>query len=253
MGWTSEKMSRVERGAYRVYEDDVHALAVHYGVTDEVAVGEVVQISSWVPDNAWWLPYEKRLNPIAVDGFWLQSQAETIISYHPTLPPNVLQEPDYIRKLRSAATPEHQALFSDDDFVSVRLGARSVLFRQDRLKTYTALVPEIALDVRDLFGTDVTKRQLNGLLNPPHHPGLQVCVVPTASIGHSLRGGAATILSFRHPWPDAAIIDSPPVVAPVVGPHQVDVVREWLAPVVDSALSPEESREVISDYLARCG
>lgn len=253
MGWNSDRLRRIERGTYRAHEDDIRTLCAKYGVTDEVAISEVVYVSTRPPDNAWWLPYEKRLLPHATDAFWLYSQAETIIGYHPTMPLAELQEPEYARRIHQAISVRAESLFTDEEFIAMRLGMKSIFFNPGRLKTFVALIPEVALGVRDLFGPEVTRRQLQALLNPPYHPDLQVRVVPTTSVGHTLRGGATNIMTFRHPWPDTLYIDSPPVVDPIGGADRVGIAHEWLEPVLESALTHEESKNVISDYLLECG
>lgn len=252
MQWNSDRLNRIERGTYRVGEEDVRALCAHYGVTDEVAISEVVRVGAGAPDNAWWLPYEKKIPPVTADALWLYSQAETLTAYHPTLPHGLLQEPDYVRAIRGTVSMEERKKFNDDEFVSMRMGMKSILFRHDRLKSVTIYVPEIALGVRDVFGPDVTRRQLQALLSPPHHPDLRVLVVPTRSVGHTLSGGAPAVVTFRHPWSDVATVDSPPVVSSIIGSSHVETVREWMRPVEESALSPDESKTVISDYLRIC-
>ncbi|WP_258038868.1 helix-turn-helix transcriptional regulator [Streptomyces sp. SM12] len=247
-GWDTTRLSRVERGLYRVSADEVRELATLYGVSDEHATTEVAAAAELTPGTGWWAPYIRNVTSDYIDFIELESTATSIRTQHPIVIPGLLQTPGYAREILtdSATSPERAEML-----VTIRQARRSVLAHPERPCTLHALVPEAAFHAKFSAGPHVGRDQLRHLLDVAGQPNIQVQVVPLSTHPAYLTKGPMTLLEFGRPWSPVASVDN------VLGGHHeyrpdavAQLAEEWHQ-IAAAALSVPRSRDLMAHHLER--
>ncbi len=248
MGWDATRLSRVERGLYRVSADEVHKLADAYAVDDAAAVDELARAAETPPGTGWWAPYIGRFSQAYLDYIELEAEATAIKMYHPAVIPGLFQSPGYVRELMAKSLPTFSRERAEM-LVNVRIARQEVLARTDPPVTVHALIPESALHAECDGGPAVMRDQVRRLLDLAEAPNITLQLVPL-TVHPALSGsGAVTILAFRHPWTPVASLDNPLGGNHLEGPEQITSMESVFQQGVDLALPAEETRDKLEEYL----
>ncbi|WKX72159.1 helix-turn-helix transcriptional regulator [Streptomyces sp. XD-27] len=192
-GWSTAKLSRIERGMTSLREHDIVGLLDLYGVADpgeREAYLELVRQSHRTP---WWHAFSDVLPnwfPRLLD---LESAASRIRTYDTQVIPGLLQTPEYAEAVTRTALPLASAR-EVDRRVELRMKRQQLLTDLDAPKVW-AVLDEATLH-RVVGGRRVMKDQLERLTKISELPNVIVQVVPFEAKWNFAVGGALTILGF---------------------------------------------------------
>lgn len=250
MGWNSTQLGRVERGLYRISEDELRELAEKLGVDDPVAIREAVAAAEEPPGTGWWSVYSKQLPPMYLDFIELEARAKTIRTYHPVVIPGLLQGPAYMRdmftRVDSASLRRSQTL-SADLRLTIRVARQQVLSAETNEKTHV-LVPESAFHAH-FESSAVLRDQARRILDLTTLPNLTIQLVPLTAHPAFTGIGPATILTYEHPWPTVVSMDNVLGGSHTEDPDQVNLLEDVFDRIAEEALSVEESRKAFERYM----
>jgi hypothetical protein len=244
MGWDATRLSRIERGLYRISGEDVRSLCEKYGVEDQAAIGEVAKVSEDSPGRGWWAPYAGRVSSLYLDFIELEAEAESIRIHHPVVIPGPVQSPGYVREILTGAANDMSEML-----VSIRMGRQEILARTEKPVTFHALVPESALHAKFASGPAIMRDQIRKLLDLSDMPTVTIQVVPLTAHPAFVTKGPMTLLSFRHPWSTVASLDNPIGGTHTEDPGHVKFLEGEFDAISSIALPVDESRDLLSNYL----
>lgn len=247
-GWDTTRLSRIERGLYRISGEDVVTLTSKYGVDDREAVAEVAKVAEEPPGAGWWAPYAGRIGQPYLDFVELEAEADTIRIQHPVVVPGPLQAPSYVREIVTRASTTLTKTRAEM-LVSIRLARQELLTRTDRPVRLHALVPETALHARFDSGPAVMRDQLRKLLDVAEMPNVKLQIVPLTAHPAFGSNGAMTLLTFRHPWIPVASVDNYTGGTHTEDPEEVTFLEAEFDQIADIALPVDQSRDLLNEYL----
>ena len=124
----------------------------------------------------------------------LEAAAESVLFYHPSLVPGLLQTEAYMEEIvRSSLLVEPPGVVSQR--VEVRLTRQAVLTREEDPLGLTAVLDEAGLR-RPVGGPEVMREQLLHLAEMSARPNITLQVLPLAKGSHPAMAGGFTILRF---------------------------------------------------------
>lgn len=245
MGWDTTRLSRIERGTYRISGDEVRSLSGRLGVDDPAGVEEVARVAEEPIGEGWWAAYAGRIGQNYSDFIELEAEAQMLRMQHSVIVPGLLQAPGYVREMITRApttvSPAHAEML-----VSIRLARQAVLSKATKLH---ALVPELALHAKFESGPGVMRDQIRKLLDASEMSSIELQIIPLTAHPMYVANGAMTILSYRHPWAKVASLDSALSGSHTDDPAQVDLLEKEFAAVAEIALPVDKSRDVLNEYL----
>lgn len=248
MGWDGTRLSRIERGLYRISAMEVRELCGKLGVTDAAAVEEVAKVAEQPPGRGWWAPYAGRVSDAYLDFIELEADAEAIRIHHPIVIPGPLQSAGYAREiLTRAATnlPQDRT----EMLVTIRMARQEILSRDGAPVHLHALVPEAALHARLDSGPQVMRDQLRKLIDASEMSGIKLQVVPLTTHPAFATKGPMTLMAFRHPWVPVGSVDNSMGGTHTEDPDQVAWLEAEFESLSSCALSVDESRDLLHEHL----
>ncbi|MFD7015230.1 helix-turn-helix domain-containing protein [Streptomyces sp. NPDC059928] len=248
MSWDTTRLSRVERGLYKISAEDVRKLAELYGVIDADGVEEVARVAEEPPGAGWWRPYVGRVSDRLIDFIDLEADAATVRMQHRSIVPGPLQSPGYVREMigrAPMAVPPDRA----ETLVSIRLARQEILTRTQHPVNFHALVPESAFHATFESGPAIMRDQLRRLLDLSELPNITIQILPMTTHPAFGSNGASTILTFRRPWVPVASVDNPMGGTHTEDPDQVSYLETEFAGIARVALPADKSRDLISEHL----
>jgi len=250
MGWDNTRLSRVERGQYRVSEDEVRKLCAHFGVDDQAAVDEVARVAEKPLGGGWWAPYAGRIGDAYLDFIELEAEAESIRIHHPVVIPAPLQSAGYVREILTRAA-KNLAPERAEMLVSIRMARQEILTRSDNPAKLRVLVPEPALHAKFDGGSGRTlmRDQIRKLIDATEMPNVQLQLVPLTTHPAYATKGPLTLMTFQHPWVPVASVDNSMGGTHTEEPAKVSWLEEEFDLISSVALSVDESRERLDQYL----
>lgn len=249
LGWDSSRQGRIERGIYRVSEDDVRAMFQLYGVDEgDDDVRELASASAQLATSGWWGGYVGQVSGALLDFVVVESRAKKIRVQHPAIIPGLLQAPGYVRELFNGPLhPDNRARAAM--LSAIRMARQEVLHRPGSPAELHALISEAALLHRFPNAPGVMKEQLRKLVDHADQPNVTIQIVPVDIPAYGAANQAMTILDFRTPWPATVSIDNSLGGNFLDSPDEVSDLAVLFDNIADLALSPDESRERISTHL----
>ncbi|MCX4682218.1 helix-turn-helix domain-containing protein [Streptomyces sp. NBC_01433] len=249
-GWDTTKLSRIERGLYRISGDEVRDLCAKLGVDDAEGINEVAKVAEEPAggDHGWWKAYESRVSQPLVDFVQLEARARKISTHHPVVVPGLLQTPGYVREIIGgmpvSVSPERAEML-----VSIRLSRQEVLTRKDNPVQLHALVPESAFHAHFEAGPGIMRDQLRKLIDASNQPNVDLQVIPLNAHPAYGSNGATTTLNFGHPWVPVVSVDNPMGGTHSEDPEEIAYMENVFALAAAIALPVDESRDLITTYL----
>ncbi|MFD7919078.1 helix-turn-helix domain-containing protein [Streptomyces sp. NPDC059740] len=245
MGWDTTRLSRIERGTYRVSGEEVRSFCDKLGVVDPAGVEEVARVAEEPMGEGWWAPYTGRIGQNYLDFIELEADAQSLQIQHPVIIPGLLQTPGYVREMitraPTAVSPPHAEML-----VAVRLARQAVLSKVTRLH---ALVPESALHAKFESGPALMRDQIRKLLDASEMPNVELQLIPLTAHPTYGSNGAITTLSFKHPWAKVASVDNPMGGSHTDDLKQVGFLEKEFSAIAEIALPADESRDLLHAYL----
>ncbi|WP_171059903.1 helix-turn-helix domain-containing protein [Streptomyces montanus] len=249
LGWDSTRQGRIERGIYRVTEEDIRKMLEAYGIHgDEEAVREMAAASNESPKAGWWGSYIGQVSDALLDFVTLESKAKKIRVQHPAIIPGLLQAPGYVREIfNNPLHPDNRGL--SDMLSAIRMARQEVLHRPGNPVQLHALISEAALLHRFPNAPGVMKEQLRKLADDAGQSNITIQIVPSDVPAYAAANQAMTILDFRHPWPTAVSIDSSLGGNFLDKPAEVSALVVVFEKIAELALPADESRDRINAHL----
>jgi transcriptional regulator with XRE-family HTH domain len=170
-----------------------------------------------------------------------ENKATAISDFEATFVPGLLQTGEYAHAVisRNVNVPPDEV----QDRVAARL-ARQSLFSRDRPARFTFYLHESALRT-PVGGPTVMADQLSHLLRMSERRYLTLRVVPTSLGAHAAMTGAFRLMEFAEFKP-VAYLESETVSVFLERPEEIAAYRRILGALADTALSEEQSRELIA-------
>jgi transcriptional regulator with XRE-family HTH domain len=239
LGCSPSKVSRIETGHTSATPRDVKDMLDIYGING-IESEELVQISREARQKGWWHPFSTVLTGAYVG---LEAAARSIKAYEQQVIPGLLQTDKYaIAMIRAARLGDTDREI--EQRVRVRMARQALLIQDDPIDLQVVL--DEAVVSRPVGGEEVMRDQLLRLVEATRLPNVTLQILPFAAGAHAGMDGTFAILDF----PDA---EDPNVVFAENATgglflEKSDELRKYNSifdTIRSSALSPEESREMI--------
>jgi transcriptional regulator with XRE-family HTH domain len=188
---SASKISRIETGRVAVSPRDVRDLLLIYGVTGGQHDG-LMQLARESRQKGWWHAYGDSVQPHLATYLGLESAASEMRVYRVSRIPGLLQTEDYTRAL--LATGEVRTPRPDQGQRFALLAERR---RQAEANPPTAwvVVDEAALR-RQVGGPEVTRAQIEHLIELSAAPNMFLQVIPFSGGAHVAMDAPFVILAF---------------------------------------------------------
>ncbi|MFJ3229913.1 helix-turn-helix domain-containing protein [Streptomyces sp. NPDC086787] len=248
MGWDTTRLSRIERGLYRISAEEVRTLCDHYGVDDREAITEISKAAEEPPGGGWWAPYAGRVSDAYLDFIELEAGADAIRIHHPIVIPGPLQSPGYAREILTRAAT-NLSKERAEMLVRIRLARQDILSRDDGPVQLHALVPEPALHARFDSGPRVMRDQVRALIDASEMSNVRLQVVPLTTHPAYATKGPMTLLSFRHPWVPVGSVDNSMGGTHTEDPEQLNWLDAEFELLSSCALPEDKSQDLLNEYL----
>ena len=199
-GWeiraSESKISRMELGRVSFKERDVDDLLTLYEVDDDQERDRLLSLAREANHPGWWHRFGDVLPSWFQSYLGMEAAAALIRNYEVQFIPGLLQTPEYARAVMMLS---HGRAHPDelDRRINLRAGRQQVLHRDSPPQLW-AVVDEAALR-RPLGGAEVTRGQIEALIDATKLPHVRLQVVPFSVGGHAAAGGAFSILRFPEP------------------------------------------------------
>ncbi|MEO7196183.1 MAG: helix-turn-helix transcriptional regulator [Pseudonocardiaceae bacterium] len=238
--WSQGRVSRLLSGKRGGSEVDVSAFLAIVEVTGaerERLLGICREQSTpgWLQQHGTRLPQQLRTLIDHEDKAVAYSDVQTI------LVPGLLQTAEYARAVISRVpnVPAEEV----DDRVAARLGRQS-LFTREHPAWFTFYTHEAALRL-PVGGPAVMAEQLRHLLQKSTRPYLKLRVIPASHGAHAATAGPFIFMEFATFRP-VVYLESATASVFLEKPEQITAYRSILRELAKTALSEEESRELIA-------
>jgi transcriptional regulator with XRE-family HTH domain len=243
-------LSRWETGERSVRPNDLRALLDLYGLTEGDERETLLTLCRQAKERGWWQSYGS-----AVPGWFqfyvgLESEASAIHQYAAELVPGLLQTADYYRAFLSTAPADADI----DPKVRVRLERQERLTATDDPPEYWAVLNEGV--IRRTVGSNGTMRdQLARLVELADLPNVTLQVLPFSAGVHPAMDGGFSILGFPDPATDPPVVylENSAGSMYIEDAPEVDRFGRMLRHIIAKALSPEDSRKLLSVAAAGAG
>ncbi|MFI5749107.1 helix-turn-helix domain-containing protein [Streptomyces sp. NPDC051644] len=245
MGWDTTRLSRIERGTYRISGKEVGDFCTKLEVDDPAGIEEVARVAGEPMGEGWWAAYAGRIGQNYLDFIELEADAESLQIQHPVIIPGLLQSPGYVREMitraPTAVSPAHAEML-----VSIRLARQGILSKAVKLH---CVVPESALHAKFESGPAIMRDQIRKLLDVSEMPNVELQLTPLTTHPTYGSNGAITVLAYKHPWAKVASVDNP-----MGGNHtddfqQVSFLEKEFEAIAEIALPADKSRDLLNEYL----
>ncbi|BBA96884.1 putative DNA-binding protein [Actinacidiphila reveromycinica] len=253
MGWDESKISRIENARARMPPGDVAALLKAYGVEDVDAVAALESLARDAGKQGWWQTYGDVVPLSYTDYLTLESDAESVHVYTPSLIPGLLQTGAYAREI-IAATAITRTAAEVTALAEVRKTRQAILTTRAEgpLKLW-AVIHEAALGLRSASQPTLMKDQLRHLLDMTELPNVTIQVMDLHATAHPGMLGLFEVVRFPAPWPTVVNLENLRGGSFVEGTDDVKAFENAFERVVASALSVDDSRAKIKDIMEGTG
>ncbi len=237
------KISRLETAGRRPSLRDVRDLCELYGV-DESTSAELMNLTREARKQEWWKQYtDLKLDTL----LGLEQEATAITNYTMYYIPALLQTEEYTRVIVKAIAPK----ISPDIYqqrVEVRMKRQELVLDKEDRPRYRVLIDEAVLR-RCVGGPQVMAAQLDKVLQTEQAGKVTVQVVPFDVGAHAAQDSNFILFELG----DSADLSPVVFVEGLTGNHylekpdQIARYREALDYLRDSALSPRDSIQLVTD------
>ncbi|MCC2276160.1 helix-turn-helix domain-containing protein [Streptomyces sp. ET3-23] len=185
MPFSETKVQRVETGLQSFRQArELRKLLERYGVTEDDAVEQLLEIQREASSQEWWTEY-KDVMPSGMQRFvGIESAAKSIHVYHPTLVHGLLQTEAYARAVHEVFKPvEETTTEFVDKHVALRMGRKETLLAGEEAPRLWVILGEGALRWV-IGGSDVMCEQYDEIVKLAALDNITVQVLPFQSRGY---------------------------------------------------------------------
>jgi transcriptional regulator with XRE-family HTH domain len=174
MDWSSSKLIRIETGSVNISTNDLRALLNLYEIPAD-RINRLVELARAAREMPRWNIYRDVASPAFIAFLGYESSAKIVRNFEPLFVHGLLQTEEYARaiiEVLQADKPQHV-----DALVDLRMQRQEVLTRQPSTAQFHFILDEAAIR-RRVGGPDVTRRQLEHLLEVTEYPNVTIRIVP---------------------------------------------------------------------------
>jgi transcriptional regulator with XRE-family HTH domain len=237
------KVSRMETGSRGATLRDVRDLCDLYEVTDSAERDRLAKLATEGKQQGWWQPYELDTSVATYVG--LEAEATVLVDFRCTTVLGLLQTADYARAMHRTAvpgfTPERI-----EEFIEVRLTRQRLLLERDPPLQLIAVMDEAILQ-RAVGGPAVMAEQLDRLMTAAQEPNITIRIIANDAGAHPAMESNFTILEFSNDAPQVVYVEGLVGYMYLERPQDIARYREVFESLLDIALTPQESIELISE------
>ncbi len=238
------KVSRMETGQRGATARDIRDLCDLYGVTSPDERARMTKLAAEGKQQGWWQSYELDYFATFVG---LEEAATAMKMYQSTTIPGLLQTPDYVRAMSGVLVPEVSAERTEE-LVEVKRR------RQRRLSGESPLPLSVVLDEavlhRAVGGPAAMAVQLDRLIESTRIYKVTIQVIPYSAGAHPAMDSTFTIMEFADPVPSVVYVEGLVGWIYIERPQDVARYEHVFDRLCDSALSPQDSIELIAKVSA---
>jgi transcriptional regulator with XRE-family HTH domain len=235
------KVSRMETGQRGATPRDMRDLCDLYGVTDPAERARMAKLAADGKQQGWWQPYDLPEDFTTYVG--LEQDTIAIRTYQSTTVPGLLQTPEYVREMSKVLVPEVSAETADE-LVEVKQR------RQGRLTAVPPLPLSVILDEavlhRAVGGPVTMGAQLERMIEATRISKVTIQVIPYIAGAHPAMDSTFTILDFSDPVPSLVYVEGLVGWIYLERPQDIARYEQVFDRLQTSALSPQESVELIA-------
>jgi transcriptional regulator with XRE-family HTH domain len=252
MTCSTSKISRLETGKGIPKLPDVRELMRIYGVDSEEERDTLLRLVRDGREHGWWESLTEGVTPerFVMDSPSrypaLETEAEALRSFDIAMLNGLLQSPDYVRAMMRSLLIRHSEP-ELDRLVELRLRRQDALFAAERPLRLEAVLDEAVL--RRVVGSPgLMAEQLRVIEERSRLDNVTVRVLPFDAGFHRAHIGSFVVLEFPAGTPDVVYVEGHAGESYLENRSDVDRYNAIFDDVVDRALPPEASREVIARY-----
>jgi transcriptional regulator with XRE-family HTH domain len=233
------KVSRMETGQRAATLRDVRDLCLLYGVP-KAQRDHMAMLATQGRQQGWWQGFDLDYFGTYVG---LEAEATRLRYYQSAAVPGLLQTSAYARAMHEIAVPK-LASGRIDRMIEVRLKRQQRLVTDPPLKLW-AMLDEAVLH-RDVGGAAVMKEQLERLTKVGMSQHVTIQVIPFSAGAHPAMESTFNILDFEEPAPSVVYVEGLVGFMYLEKPQDIGRYEEVFEHLVDQALSPQETLDLIS-------
>lgn len=236
---SKSRISKIEHAMIGISLEETERLLDLYG-TPEPRRSFCLNLAADSGRQDYWAPYAPVLTSPHVH---LEELATEILTWENALIPGLLQTVGYMRETLRAMVPD-----IDDHELDVRIrlrSARQLLLQRENPPRLTAVIDEAILARGNAGNPAMMKEQVRALLAQPEN--VTVCLLPTKAGLHAGLDGPFSILRFAE-VPAKAYVEGAAGGNHVEGVQDVARLEKAFATLMEKALSPADSRQLLSEY-----
>ncbi len=203
MEWSLSKMNRIEKAKTGISINDLKALLLLYGITDQERTEELLALARAARQPPWWQRYSEDAPTTLLELIDYESAASAISQFESMFVPGSLQTEDYaravLRTLYGADSPAERV----PALVELRTRRRDLL-ESDDVPRFSFLIDEAV--IRRVAGSRaITSQQLMHLVDLADLPNVTIQVVPFAAGPHPGMRGPFEVVEFDD-TPDESVV-----------------------------------------------
>ena len=239
-------LGRYESGEIPFRRNDVIDLLDFYGISNELERNGLLQLCDDIWRKDWWDPHTDDFGQDFIDIPWLESRAERICVYQHIIIHGLVQTREYAEAMIRYGSKERTPEVQIAKWIDLRIERQRVLHGDDPTKL--AVVLEEAALQRPIGNEEVTRTQLQRLVELNELASIELQVIPTRCGPHAALRGSFQLYEMPDPYPDAAHIETVGGSLYIEEPT-VSHIREVWKDLTESALPPDESIALVKRYL----
>jgi transcriptional regulator with XRE-family HTH domain len=239
---SATKISRLETAARRAIPRDVRDLCQIYGVTDQAAVEELMDLARQGRQPGWWTQYtDLNLSPL----IGLEQEAVAITSFSMYYVPALLQTADYAQAIIKGIARKMDPKIINER-VEVRMRRQQLLEKETRPR-YRALLDEAVLH-RVVGGPAVMVAQFDKILKYQEDEVAAVQIIPFSVGAHAGADSNFDFLEFEESSLQGSVVYVEGLFSNLYQERAAEIkrYRESIDQLRDAALGVQDSRGLIS-------
>jgi transcriptional regulator with XRE-family HTH domain len=252
MDWSLSKLIRIENGSVGISTNDLRAILLHYKITDDRRTSELLALARAARERSWWSVYSDSAPKPLLQLIEYEAAAFIARNFQPLVVPGLLQTEEYARASIQGLAPQmHPNRL--ETLVKIRMKRQELLQRSDVPLLF--FIMDEAVVRRIVGGKDVTRRQLQRIIDVSDMPNVTIEVVPfSAGI---LPGLQSQFVIYE--FPDAADDDvlylenGRGTLLSRDDAEEVLSFREEFERLREASLEPEGSRDFLRTLIGELG
>jgi len=248
MDWSPSKLIRIESGQVNISTNDLRALLTHYDVKDRTRVAALVDLAKSSRASSFYDQFVNNLKPGFREYLAYEASASVIRQYDPVLISGLLQTEEYARSIL-----EHTYGVGSDEVD--RLWAvrqhRQELHDRDDPPDMLFVIDEAAIARQVGRSGKTMLRQLERLREYADEEHVTLQVLPFIAGAHPGMAGSFALLEFADANLDDMVhLESVDQVTIKDDSEQIARYLDRYQKMEELALSPEESKRFLDDYIS---